>query len=572
MSDKNIFEENVLIPDIVNAKVDQALSDLPDHGVIREVSPNKNENNGKTVTRVMAFVAAVAVLLGSYGVYRAVRSGKEKADAESPISESTDHPNGTISQTYTIMVAGQGLREDNSIPFENLTSQLTGMSMFYSNYKFECEFPLSVVGDNVESVEYSFENADVAIVHNGTSPDNITGEKIDLDDRYLSDWEDEPNRYCIGNEQFDAGTVDFYHAYKETAPFGSGENNKKYLCVLTEGRSDLYEHQVLREKDNYDPFTCDFLTAMCKDIVVTVKVNFKDGSSEVTDIGIKGAEVPYSYQDNEGKEYIVMGTGFACYIKGSSEEPGEVHLRSFEEEGIDREAFWEEEMGLNYEPDEEVVQEQERLRDLVEEKNILNDPDLPVIPYTFENGNGGLGRYFESGSVWIDFGFPFIVSGEDVDHVEYRSACENLCFYVYHRVGDEEYRIEGTESSIGSGRNDAAFAEDPEHPKKGEQVYHCYSSFSMKYPVQEMQNYELYVEYDASGIEELKSKDTEVFTMKGSEDSDYYNTALKDATMEMTIYFRDGTSVTKKIGFALILEDEEGSRYSLRNIYAYIIE
>lgn len=572
MSDKNLFEENVLIPDIVNAKVDQVLSDLPDHGVIREVSPKKKENNGKTVTRVMAFVAAVAVLLGSYGVYRAVKSGKEQADAESPISESTDHPNGTISQTYTIMVAGQGLREDNSIPFENLTSQLTGMSMFYSNYKFECELPLSVVGDNVESVEYSFENADVAIVHNGTSPDNITGEKIDLDDRYLSDWEDEPNRYCIGNKQFDAGTVDFYHAYKETAPFGSGENIKKYLCVLTEGRSDLYEHQVLREKDNYDPFNCDFLTAMCKDIVVTVKVNFKDGSSEVTDIGIKGAEVPYSYQDNEGKEYIVMGTGFACYIKGSSEEPGEVHLRSFEEEGIDREAFWEEEMGLNYEPDEEVVQEQERLRDLVEEKNILNAPDLPVIPHTIENGNGGIGRYFEPGSVWISFGFPFIVVGEDVDHVEYRSACENLCFYVYHRAGDEEYRIEGTESSIGSGRNDAAFAEDPEHPKKGEQVYHCYSSFSMKYPVQEMQNYELYVEYDASGIEELKSKDTEVFTMKGYEDSDYFNTALKDATMEMTIYFRDGTSVTKKIGFALILEDEEGSRYSLRNIYAYIIE
>ena len=94
----------------------------------------------------------------------------------------------------------------------------------------------------------------------------------------------------------------------------------------------------------------------------------------------------------------------------------------------------------------------------------------------------------------------------------------------------------------------------------------------MKYPVQEMQNYELYVEYDASGIEELKDKDTEVYPMKGYEDSDYFNTALKDATMEMTIYFRDGTSVTKKIGFALILEDEEGSRYSLRNIYAYIIE
>ncbi|MBR5417513.1 MAG: hypothetical protein IK109_05695 [Clostridiales bacterium] len=573
MNEKNIFEENVMIPDIVDAKVDQALSDLPDHGAIREVSPKKKKNNGKTVTRVMAFVAAVAVLLGSYGVYRAVRSGKEKADAESLISEGTDRQNGTISQRFTIMVAGQGLREDNSIPFENLTSQFTGMSMSYSNYKFECEFPLSVVGDNVESVEYSFKNADVAIIHNGTSPDNITGEKIDLDEWYLSEWTDEPNRYYIGNGEFDIGTVDFYHAYKETAPFGSGENNKKYLCVLTVGRSDLYEHQVLQEKDNYNAFTCDFLTAMCKDIVVTIKVNFEDGSSEVTDIGIKGAEVPYSYQDEDGTVYNEMGTGFACYIKGSSEEPGEVHLRSFEEEGIDKEAFWEEEKGLNYEPDEEVVQEQERLRDLVEEKNILNDPDLPVIPYTFENGNGGLGRYFESGSVWIDFGFPFIVSGEDVDHVEYRSACENLCFYVYHRAGDEEYRIEGTESSIGSGRNDAAFAEDPEHPKKGEQVYYCYSSFSMKYPVEEMQNYELYVEYDASDIEELKSKDTDLYTMKGYEDSDYYNTALKDAAMEMTVYFRDGTSVTKKIGFALILEpSEEVSSYNDRNLYAYIIE
>ena len=75
MNEKNIFEENVMIPDIVDAKVDQALSDLPDHGAIREVSPKKKKNNGKTVTRLMAFVAAVAVLLGSYGVDRAVRCG-----------------------------------------------------------------------------------------------------------------------------------------------------------------------------------------------------------------------------------------------------------------------------------------------------------------------------------------------------------------------------------------------------------------------------------------------------------------------------------------------------------------
>ena len=95
----------------------------------------------------------------------------------------------------------------------------------------------------------------------------------------------------------------------------------------------------------------------------------------------------------------------------------------------------------------------------------------------------------------------------------------------------------------------------------------------MKYPVQEMQNYELYVDYDVRGIEELKSKDTDLFTVKGYEDSDFFNTALKDVTMEMTVYFRDGTSVTKKIGFALILEpSEEVPSTNSRNLYAYIIE
>ena len=39
-----------------------------------------------------------------------------------------------------------------------------------------------------------------------------------------------------------------------------------------------------------------------------------------------------------------------------------------------------------------VLQEQERLKKLVEEKNILKAPDLKAIPNTFENGNGGLGR------------------------------------------------------------------------------------------------------------------------------------------------------------------------------------
>ena len=581
MSDKNIFEENVMIPDIVNAKVDQALSALPDHGAIREVSPKKKENNRKTVTCVLAFAVAASVLLLSYTVYQAVKSGKEKASGkentsvESPVSESTDHPEEPISQTYTIMVAGQGLREDNSVPLENMTSALTGISSFYYNFQFECEFPLSVVGDNVESVEYSFKNADVAIAYNGTTPDNITGERIDLDDRYLSDWTDEPQRYYIGNGIYEPGTVDFYHAYKETAPFGSEEAYKKYLCVLVENRQDVYEHLELEAQDGYSgAFTCDVLTALCKDIVVTVKVNFKDGSSEVTDIGIKGAEVPFSYEDADGYVYNDMTVGFACYIKGSSEEPGEVHLRSFEEEGIEQEAFTDEELGIEPEPDAEVVQEQERLKDLVEGKNVLNDPDLPVIPYTIENGNGGLGRTGgEQGWGWVSFGFPFIVDGEDVDHVEFRSLSEDLYFYVDYRVGDEEYRIQGTESSKGAGVNEAAFAEDPENPQKGELLRYYYSSFSMQYPVQDMQNYELHVEIDVNGNEELKAKDTDVYTQKGYEDSDYFNAAFKDEFMEMTVYFKDGTSVTKKIGFALILEpDEDFPSYNDRNVYAYIIE
>ena len=95
----------------------------------------------------------------------------------------------------------------------------------------------------------------------------------------------------------------------------------------------------------------------------------------------------------------------------------------------------------------------------------------------------------------------------------------------------------------------------------------------MQYPVQEMQNYEICVELDVSGIEELKSKDTDLFTMKGYEDSDFYNTAFKDKTIEMTVYYKDGTSVTKKIAFALILEqDDEVPSYNMRNLYAYIVE
>ena len=576
MNDNNIFEKNVMIPDIVNAKVDQVLSDLPDHGTIREVSPKKKESSRKTVTRVLAFTAAASVLLLSYTVYQTVKPGKEKASEGSLISESTDHQEETITQTYTIMVAGQGLREDNSIPLENTTSDFTGMSTSLDEFSFECEFPLSVVGNNVESVEYSFKNADMAIAHYGNPPDYITGEKINLDDRYLSDWEDEPNRYYIGNGIFDIGAVDFYHSYKEMATSGENYKNvKKYLCALVKDRKDLYEHMALEDQDgNYMPYSCDFLTSLCKDIVVTVKVNFKDGSSEVTDIGIKGKLVPYSYQETAGESFTVEKAGFACYIKGSSEEPGEVHLRSFEEEGVPSVFYSDDGSDTDYEPDAEVIQEQERLKKIVEEKNILNDPDLPVIPFTFENGNGGLSTVGWGDSFsWVKFGLPFIVDGEDVDHVEFRSLCENLCFFVENVVGDEEYRIKGTESSIGSEVNEAAFAKDPEHPKKGERLHHCYSSFSMQYPVQEMQNYELYVNIDVSGNEELKTKCTDAFTKMGYEDSDVFNTAFKDETIEMTVYFKDGTSVTKKIGFALILEpNEKPYLYYMRNLYAYVIE
>lgn len=594
MNDKNIFEEKVRIPDIVDSKVDQVLSDLPDHGTIREVAPKEKKSSGKTFTRVLAFAVAASVLLLSYTVYRAVRSGKEKKSPESLTSESTDLPNGTenpvgtnntdntdgtentdgtISQKFTIMVAGQGLRDDRSIPLENKSSRFTNIAMHYFDFNFEFEFPLSVAGENVESVEYSFKNADVAIAHNGTSPSNITGEKIDLDDRYLSDWEDEPKRYYISSGIYGLGRVDFYHSYKESAI--SGETYTKYICVLLKDRRDLYEHLELEERDgNFMAYSCDVLTAMCKDIVVTVKVNFADGSSESIDIGIKGGEVPYTYSDEEGKDYTEMQPGFVCYIKGSSEEPGEVHLRSFEEEGLPPASFSDEEMGIEKDPDPEVLQEQERLKKLVEEKNILKAPDLKAIPNTFENGNGGLGRNgWDQGWNYVSFGLPFIADGEDIDHVEFRSLSEDLCFYDLYTVGDEEYRIKGTESSNGYGVNEAILAEDPEHPKKGERLYHCYSSFSMQYPVREMKNYELYVEIDVRGNETLKAMDTDVVTRKGYEDSDFYNTAFKDKTIEMTVYYKDGTSVTKKIAFALILEpDDEVPSYNMRNLYAYIVE
>ena len=157
--------------------------------------------------------------------------------------------------------------------------------------------------------------------------------------------------------------------------------------------------------------------------------------------------------------------------------------------------------------------------------------------------------------------------------MEFRSLSEDLCFYDLYTVGDEEYRIKGTASSNGYGVNEAILAEDPEHPKKGERLYHCYSSFSMQYPVREMKNYELYVEIDVRGNETLKAMDTDVVTRKGYEDSDFYNTAFKDKTIEMTVYYKDGTSVTKKIAFALILEpDDEVPSYNMRNLYAYIVE
>ena len=111
---------------------------------------------------------------------------------------------------------------------------------------------------------------------------------------------------------------------------------------------------------------------------------------------------------------------------------------------------------------------------LVEEKNILKAPDLKAIPNTFENGNGGLGRNgWDQGWNYVSFGLPFIADGEDIDHVEFRSLSEDLCFYDLYTVGDEEYRIKGTESSNGYGVNEAILAEDPEHPKKGERLYHA---------------------------------------------------------------------------------------------------
>ena len=88
-----------------------------------------------------------------------------------------------------------------------------------------------------------------------------------------------------------------------------------------------------------------------------------------------------------------------------------------------------------------------------------------------------------------------------------------------------------------------------------------------------MKNYDLYVEIDVRGNEKLKAMDTDVVTRKGYEDSDFYNTAFKDKTIEMTVYYKDGTSVTKKIAFALILEpDDEVPSYNMRNLYAYIVE
>ena len=295
MKNKNIFEKNAKIPDIVQQKANAAFTTIYNRQDEPDEKPQKTYKSARaTIIKIASTVVAAAITITVLYVALA-RFGDQG-------------PELPIGNQFTIKVCAAELESNASLPISlDISNQSFGYGIDWTGGAvFELNFPISVEGEDISSVTFKAENAVFEVVSINCPSIVKSGSPKTLDD-YRSTY---VNGYDFSGHPIGKTEVGYYDSF--TADYDTLQNSNYLfnICNVLTDRMDLY-YLLTHEGSDDDSYAA--ITYLVKDVKVTIEVTFNDGTTSSRSLGLFANQYLATDNMDDGTEYTYTTMQIFCY-------------------------------------------------------------------------------------------------------------------------------------------------------------------------------------------------------------------------------------------------------------------
>ena len=309
MNNKNIFEKNAKIPDIVQQKAHAAFATIYTRQDEPEEKPQKAYRLTRaTIIKIASAVVVAAMTIAVLSVALAYFSGQEPELPEGSTNGSTRVSVVGNEYRFAIKVCAAELEPKDSLPISlDVGNQAFGYGGDCTGgVSFEINFPITVEGENISSVNFKVDNAVFEVVSIDCPSIVKSGSPKTLPD-YRSTY---VNGYDMAGHPIGKTEVGYYESF--SADYDTLQNSKYLfnICNAMTGRMDLF---YLLIHDGNDDDRCAAYTYLVKDVKVTVEVTFNDGTTSSRTLGLFANQYLATDKMADGTEYTYNATQIFCY-------------------------------------------------------------------------------------------------------------------------------------------------------------------------------------------------------------------------------------------------------------------
>ena len=309
MKNKNVFEKNAKIPDIVQQKANAAFATIYTRQDEPEEKPQKAYRLTRaTIIKIASAVVVAAMTIAVLSVALAYFSGQEPELPEGSTNGSTKVSVVGNEYRFAIKVCAAELEPKDSLPISlDVSNQAFGYGCdFTGETSFAINFPISVEGENISSVTFKADNAVFEVVSIDCPSIVKSGSPKTLPD-YRSTY---VNGYDMAGHPIGKTEVGYYESF--SADYDTLQNSKCLfnICNAMTDRMDLF---YLLIHDGNDDDRCAAYTYLVKDVKVTVEVTFNDGTTSSRTLGLFANQFLATDKMADGTEYTYNATQIFCY-------------------------------------------------------------------------------------------------------------------------------------------------------------------------------------------------------------------------------------------------------------------
>ena len=326
MKNKNIFEKNAKIPDVVQQKANAAFTAIYTREDEAVEKPQKtNRPTRATVIKIASTVVVAAITVAVLCVTLAYFAGKGPELPELPDASGTGSISSynSIIEPFTIRVCAAELAPDTSLPISlDVGKQAFGYGVDWDgNANYQINFPISVEGENISTVNFKVKNAAFEVVSIDCPSIVKSGSTVKLND-FRSTYVD---GYDMSGHPIGKTIVGYYDQF--SADYSTLQTSK-YLfnvCNAMTDRMDIY--CLITHEEDFLSRSYIF-TYLVKDVEVTVEVTFTDGTTASRTLGLFCNTYPATDKMEDGTEYTYEAMQIFCYDKNAIDDATRQLIRS----------------------------------------------------------------------------------------------------------------------------------------------------------------------------------------------------------------------------------------------------